>query len=220
LTVGLLFDDLVFTQNIFSNDAIGVNVNLPSFASSPLAFTYLSLAVFAIAALVILNLQKSTAGLALNAVRWSPVGARTIGISVLQMKVLVSGIAACVAGIGGAMYALSLGTALPTNYSSLLGLIWLAILVTLGIRSNTAALIAGVSYTVLAGIAVAYLPAAYAQVTPILFGLGAVQVAKFPNGAMTQNARQVLWFWDKVHGVPKPSQIPVATEAVVGGDLA
>ena len=74
------------------------------------------------------------------------------------MKVLVSGIAACVAGIGGAMYALSLGTALPTNYSSLVGLVWLAILVTLGIRSNMAALLAGVSYTVLAGVAEAYLP--------------------------------------------------------------
>jgi branched-chain amino acid transport system permease protein len=230
LTVGLLFDDLVFTQQIFSNDSIGVNVGLPSFASSPRAFTYLALCVFALAALVVLNVQKSTAGLALNAVRWSPVGARTIGISVLQMKVLVSGIAACVAGIGGAMYALSLGTALPTNYSSLLGLIWLAILVTLGIRSNTAALMAGVSYTVLAGIAVAYLPAAYAQVTPILFGLGAVQVAKFPNGAMTENARQVLWFWDKVRGVSRAEPVPeleavagepVAQErVVVGGDLA
>ena len=43
LTVGLLFDDLVFTQQIFSNYSIGVNVNLPSFASSPLAFTYLAL---------------------------------------------------------------------------------------------------------------------------------------------------------------------------------
>jgi hypothetical protein len=49
-----------------------------------------------------------------------------------------------------------------------------------------------------------------------------VQVAKFPNGAMTENARQVLWFWDKVRGVSKPGQIPAAPEAaaVVGGDLA
>jgi branched-chain amino acid transport system permease protein len=233
LTVGLLFDDLVFTQQIFSNYSIGVNVNLPSFASSPRAFTYLALAVFAVASMVVLNVQRSTAGLALNAVRWSPVGARTIGISVLQMKVLVSGIAACVAGIGGAMYALSLGSALPTNYSSLLGLVWLAILVTLGIRSNTAALLAGVSYTVLAGVAVAYLPAKFTEVTPILFGLGAVQVAKFPNGAMTENARQVLWAWDKVRGASKPNQVVTVPEgpvpnqvvsahetAVVGGDLA
>jgi branched-chain amino acid transport system permease protein len=233
LTVGLLFDDLVFTQQIFSNYSIGVNVNLPSFASSPRAFTYLSLGVFAVAALVVLNVQRSTAGLALNAVRWSPVGARTIGISVLQMKVIVSGIAACVAGVGGAMYALSLGTALPTNYSSLLGLVWLAILVTLGIRSNTAALLAGVSYTVLAGVAQAYLPEKFTEVTPILFGLGAVQVAKFPNGAMTENARQVLWAWDKVRGVSKPNQVVAAPAAgvpnqvvaaqeaaTVGGDLA
>jgi hypothetical protein len=77
-----------------------------------------------------------------------------------------------------------------------------------------------VSYTVLAGVAVAYLPPAYAEVTPILFGLGAVQVAKFPNGAMTENARQVLWFWDKVRGVSKPDPILVAQETVVvRGDL-
>ena len=221
LTVGLLFDDLVFTQQIFSNYSIGVNVNLPSFASSPRAFTYLALGVFAVASLVILNLQRSTTGLALNAVRWSPVGVRTIGISVLQMKVLVSGIAACVAGIGGAMYALSLGSALPTNYSALGGLIWLAILVTLGIRSNMAALMAGVSYTVLTGVAVVYLPTAFGQVTPILFGLGAVQVAKFPNGAMTENARQVLWAWDKVRGVTQFEEVPATREsAVVGGDIA
>jgi len=220
LTVGLLFDDLVFTQQIFSNYSIGVNVSLPSFASSPRAFTYLSLGVFALASMVVLVVQKSTTGLALNAVRWSPVGARTIGIGVLQMKVLVSGIAACVAGIGGAMYALSLGSALPTNYSSLLGLVWLAILVTLGIRSNVAALLAGVSYTVLAGVAQAYLPDKFTEVTPILFGLGAVQVAKFPNGAMTENARQVLWAWDKVRGVPKSNQVAATQEAaVVGGDL-
>ncbi len=100
---------------------------------------------------------------------------------------------------------------------------WLAILVTLGIRSNTAALLAGVSYTVLAGVAQAYLPTEFSEVTPILFGLGAVQVAKFPNGAMTENARQVLWAWDKVRGVSRAN--PVAGSAtqeavVVGGDLA
>jgi branched-chain amino acid transport system permease protein len=219
LTFGLLFDNLIFTQQIFSNYSIGVNVTLPSFATSPRDFAWLALGVFAVAALVILNLQRSTTGLALNAVRWSPVGARTMGISVLQMKVLVSGMAAMVAGIGGAMYALSLGSALPTNYSSLVGLVWLAILVTLGIRSNVAALIAGVSYTVLSGIAVVYLPTKFGEVTPILFGLGAVQVAKFPDGAMTENARQVLWAWDKLRR-PRSHQSPgTGGSAVVAGEL-
>jgi branched-chain amino acid transport system permease protein len=211
LTFGILFDDLVFTQNIFANDGIGVNVLPPSFASSPRTFAYFALTVFALLSLVVLNLRRSTAGLALNAVRWSGTGAKTIGISILQMKVSVAGIAALVAGIGGAVYALSVGVALPSNYSTLGGLVWLAVLVTLGIRSNVAALIAGISTTVLAGIAVVYLPTAFGQVTPILFGLGAIQVAKFPNGVMTENARQVRWAWDKVRSVPRSRPALVAS---------
>jgi branched-chain amino acid transport system permease protein len=216
LTVGLLFDDLVFSQQIFVNFGIGVNVNLPSFASSTKAFTYLTLGVFAVISLLIVNLRRSTTGLALNAARWSTPGSKTMGISVLQMKVLVAGIAAFVAGVGGAMFALSLGSALPTNYSTLGGLVWLAILVSLGIRSNMAALMAGLSATLLAGIALVYLPSAFGQVTPILFGLGAIQVAKFPNGVMTENARQVLWVWDKLRNRSRPTWTPEIDQPVDG----
>ncbi len=102
------------------------------------------------------------------------------------------------------MFALSLGSALPTNYATLGGLVWLAILVSLGIRSNMAALVAGLSATLLAGIALVYLPTAFGQVTPILFGVGAIQVAKYPNGVMTENARRTLSIWDKVRKRPRP----------------
>jgi branched-chain amino acid transport system permease protein len=197
-----------------------VNVTPPSFAASPRAFAYLALGVFAVLSLLIVNLRRSTAGLALNAVRWSAPAAKTMGISALGMKVLVAGFAAFVAGIGGAMYALSLGNALPDNYSTLGGLVWLAILVTLGIRSNVAALIAGLSTTLLAGIALVYLPTAFGQVTPILFGLGAIQVAKYPNGVMTENTRQVLWAWEKVRHVSRSKRTPGAgPPVVVGGEL-
>ena len=198
LTFGLLFDDLVFAQQTFANYGIGVNVHLPTFASSPRGFAYLALAVFAVVSLLIVNLRRSTTGLALNAARWSPAATKTMGISVLKTKLVVAGFAALVAGIGGAMFALSLGSALPSNYSTLGGLVWLAVLVTLGIRSNMAALIAGLSATLLAGIALVYLPSAFGQVTPILFGLGAIQVAKYPNGLMTENARRVRWALDKL----------------------
>ena len=181
LTVGLLFDDLVFSQQIFVNFGIGVNVNLPSFASSPKTFAYLALAVFAVVSLLIVNLRRSSTGLALNAARWSTAGSKTMGISVLQMKVLVAGIAAFVAGVGGAMFALSLGSALPTNYSTLGGLVWLAILVSLGIRSNMAALMAGLSATILAGIALVYLPSAFTQVTPILVWPGSHSGRQVPQ---------------------------------------
>ena len=198
LTFGLLFEYLVFGLQVFSNDGIGVNVTPPSFAGSPRAFTYLVLVAFGLLALIILNVRRSTTGLALAAVRTSPAASKTMGISVVRMKVLAAGLAAFVAGVGGALYALSLGVALPANYSTLGGLVWLAILVTLGIRSNMAALTAGLSATLLAGIALVYLPTEFGQVTPVLFGLGAVQVAKFPDGVMTENARQVLWATSKL----------------------
>src|ERR1035441_1475408 len=107
--------------------------------------------------------------MALTAVRWSEPASKTIGVSVLQMKVVVAGIAAFVAGVGGALLAVTLGVALPANYSTLGGVIWLAVLVTIGIRSNIAALIAGLTFTLLPGIASTYLPSWFAQVPPLLF---------------------------------------------------
>ncbi len=113
----------------------------PSFAVTDRAFAYLCLAAFAIVALFIANLRRSTTGLALNAVRWSPSGARTLGISVVQMKIIVAGLGALVAGVGGGFLVAAQTTALPGNFDTFLGVVWLAVLVTVGIRSNVAALV-------------------------------------------------------------------------------
>ncbi len=212
LIFGLLFEDLIFSRQLFQNSGIGINVTPPQFVSGPKAFDYLALAIFAVVALVIVNLRRSTSGLALNAVRWSEPGSKTLGISVLQMKVLVAGLAAFVAGIGGAMLAMSLGIALSTNYDTLTGVVWLAVLVTLGIRSNLAALLAGISYVIVPALVLVYLPKSWANVPPVLFGLGAVAVAKNPEGTLAMQARHVRWAWTKVTrrgGLPSaPSEPP------------
>ena len=113
--------------------------------------------------LFIVNLRRSTTGLALNAVRWSEPGSKTLGISVLQMKVIVAGLAAFVAGIGGAMLALSLGVGPAGQLRHPGGVVWLAVLVTQGIRSNMAALFAGLSFTFSPGVALVYLPQGLGQ---------------------------------------------------------
>ena len=86
--------------------------------STDRAFLYFSLAIFAIFAILIVNLRRSTTGLALNAVRWSETASRTMGLSVLQMKLLVSGLAAFVAGVGGGVYATQQKAAVPSLCSS------------------------------------------------------------------------------------------------------
>jgi branched-chain amino acid transport system permease protein len=187
LTFGLLMENLVFTLGIFQNLGLGVTVARPSFAVSDHAFAYLCLAAFVIIALFIFNLRRSTTGLALNAVRWSPPGARTLGISVVQMKIIVAGLGALVAGIGGGFLVTAQTTADPADFATFLGVVWLAALVTIGVRSNAAALVAGLTFTMLPALALAYLPAWTGQLPAILFGLGAIGVAKFPDGTLEQS---------------------------------
>ena len=67
------------------------------------------------------------------------------------MKVLVAGLAVFAAGVGGALLATASGVAVPGQYSTLVGLVWLAVLATLGIRSSIAALIAGIAFDLRAG---------------------------------------------------------------------
>jgi branched-chain amino acid transport system permease protein len=216
LTFGLLMENLVFTIGIFTNGGLGVNVNRPSFAVTDHAFAYVCLVAFAILALFILNLRRSTTGLALNAVRWSPPGARTLGISVVQMKIIVAGLGAMVAGIGGGFLVAAQTSAQPANFATFLGVIWLAALVTIGIRSNAAALVAGLTFTMLPALALAYLPSWTGQLPPILFGLGAIGVAKFPDGSLEQSGEMFRrWLYDRVARRSSSSGAPGA-----GGGLA
>lgn len=206
LTFGLLMETLVFTRNTFLNNGLGVNIDRPHFATGDRAFTYLGLAVFVLLSLFIVNLRRSTTGLAMSAVRWSDSASKTIGISVLQMKVIIAGLAAFVAGIGGALWAMAGGTAQPTNYATLAGVIWLAVLVTQGIRSNAAALIGGLTFTLLPGVAQAYLPSWFGNLPPILFGLGAVAVAKNPDGVLAMQLRQLRGLVERFRRPRQPMQ--------------
>ena len=191
LTFGLLIENLVFTLPTFVNQGLGLSLNRPGFASSDIAFSYLCLAAFVLVGLFIVNLRRSTTGLALNAARWSDAGARTSGISVVQMKVLAGGLAALIAGIGGGLLALAQTTFQPSEFTTFAGIVWLAVLVTIGIRSNAAALVAGLALVMLPALLQAYLPSWTANLIPVFFGLGAISVAKYPDGVLAEQGRRL-----------------------------
>jgi branched-chain amino acid transport system permease protein len=191
LTFGLLIDNIVFDQQLFSNNGVGINAYPPRFAGGDRAGVYLAIAIFVVVALIIVNLRRSTIGLALAAVRSSPNASKSVGIGVVQSKVLLAGLAAFVAGIGGGMLAVTLGVALPPNYATLIGEIWLVVLVTQGIRSNVAAILAGLSFTLASGLTQVYLPKVFGNLIAVAFGLGAIAMIKFPEGLLTMEARQL-----------------------------
>jgi branched-chain amino acid transport system permease protein len=193
LTFGLLMENLVFTLPSFVNQGIGLTLNRPGFASTDLSYTYFCLVVFAIIALFIVNFRRSTTGLALNAARWSEAGARTSGISVVQMKVIAGSTAALVAGIGGALYAMAQTTFQPNEFATFAGVVWLAVLVTIGVRSTAAALIAGLMLVFPNALFSYYLPSAtwLTYALSIGFGLGAISAAKYPDGALAEQSRRL-----------------------------
>jgi len=200
LTLGLLLSSIVFQLNVFMQYGAGVTVLRPSFAKSDVALTYLTLAVFLVISLFIAAVRRSTSGLALSAIRSTETGARSAGVSVSRLKIGIWALAAGIAGIGGGMYAIYTGVALPQSFDAIVGLTWFAVVVTNGRRSNNAALAAGLSYTLIPQLFATYLPTSLGQLPTLLFGAGAVLLARNPEGIITMNGRQLTALARRVAG--------------------
>lgn len=190
LTFGLLVENLVFTLPALYNYGEGISLVRTGVLSGGRSFSWIMLAVFCLLAIVVATLRRSTFGLGANAVRWSEPAAATTGIGALAMKVALAGIAAFIAGVGGALYALYSQAAVPGDFATITGLVWLAVLVTMGVRSNVAALVAGLSFVFIPELVAVHLPTSWGEVPPALFGLGAVLVARNPDGTLAMNVRQ------------------------------
>jgi branched-chain amino acid transport system permease protein len=212
LTFGLLVETLIFSRERFLQGGLGVIINRPKFAQGDLAFSYLAFGVFLLFGFLTWNLRRSTSGLALRAVRDSTAASRTLGLSVVQVKVLVGALGAFVAAVGGGFLAMDVLVAQPSSFSTFAGLVWLAVVVTLGIRSITAAVLGGLAFSLLPGVFTTYVPVRWGEVPAILFGLGAIGIARNPEGAVVQAGRQLRGLLTRFlpHGEP----VGVVTPAI------
>jgi branched-chain amino acid transport system permease protein len=219
LTFGLLAETLVFSRSRFSQGGVGVFLNRPSFVNGDLAFAYLALVVFLVFAVLTMNLRRSTSGLALRAVRDSEPAARTLGLSVLQVKVIVGALAAFVAAVGGGFLALDARVAQPQFFATFAGLVWLAVVVTMGVRSITAAALAGLAFALLPGVFQTYVPSQWGEVPALLFGLGAIMVVRHPEGVVLYNGRQLRLAWSRIVSPTKreePGALPAGGGVQLG----
>jgi branched-chain amino acid transport system permease protein len=212
LTFGLLAQNLVFLRDRFYNSGQGIFMPRPAWALDNRSFALLALAVFALLGLFVVNLRRSTAGLAVTAVRWSEAGSRTLGLGVVPVKVLVSAVATFVAAVGGGLLALAYQSALPDSFNPFTGLVWLTVLVTVGARPVVGALVAGVAFAVLPSVFQTYLPTRWAEIPVILFGFGAVMLARNPEGIIAMHARQLRELDRWRHGRPAHAEEPSTPE--------
>ena len=136
--------------------------------------------LFALAAIGVLWLRRSTIGRRLVAMGDSPAACATIGMSLPLTKLVVFALSAGLAGLGGALLGGQQGLVGPTDFTLLGSITLLLLAVVMGIRTVTGMLFAG--------IALAYGPVLQSNVdvlrdvVSLLVGLGAIGLGLNPNG--------------------------------------
>lgn len=187
LAFALLVQNTYFQLDSVNNFDSGVRVPRPQGFGDDTSFFYLLAGLFLAIALLVRTIKRSTTGLNLSAMRSSEPATATLGISIVWSKLAAFGISAFIAGIGGGLYATYSGAAVPRQYLPLIGVVWLAVVVTWGVRSITGALLAGLSYAVFPQLVVEHLTGdAWRELPTIMFGLGAIGLARDPRGVVHQ----------------------------------
>jgi branched-chain amino acid transport system permease protein len=184
LAFSQLVQNTYFQTSRISNFGQGVAVPRPGGLAGDRAFYYLLVVLFVLVALLVRNLERSTTGLNLAAMRSSETATATLGINIVWSKFVAFGLSAFIAGIGGGLYASYAGAANMNQFDALLGAVWLAVVVTWGIRSITGALLAGLSFTILPQLVTDHLSGRWLNLPTLFFGLGAIALARDPRGIL------------------------------------
>jgi ABC-type branched-subunit amino acid transport system ATPase component/ABC-type branched-subunit amino acid transport system permease subunit len=209
LALGFLGDLVLFKWNWLREGQSGWKIARPELFGINLAdrtsmIIFLSV-VIAVITWLIHNLNRSASGRAIIAVRNSEPAAATSGLSIPQTKLGIFALSAAVAGFGGVLVSTNTGRITDGTFVTQTGLAWLAAVVLFGIRKPQGAILAGLSSACSTtiwnrGFHWAFAPSflhwnglgsnTASYVGDILFGLGAVQLAREPDGILAITAMQ------------------------------
>ena len=199
--------------------------------SSDKAFLVLCVLIFAVVAAVVVQLRSGTFGRVAVALRGSEVGAGSIGISAGRTRLVAFAISGFIAGLGGALLSMLQGNVnYATNFAPFVALFWIVIVVTLSSRTVQGAAMGAASFAlfdavILKGEIFAWIlrsPTRIPGIFPInsawlyvLFGFGAIQYARHPEGVLEYSKRRQADFFRRrqerraaASGPPPPEAAP------------
>lgn len=190
----------------FSLFSAGAGINslvIPPLKVGPLdlhdgtTFLVTSAVVFALIGIGLVALRNSSYGRRLTAMKDSPAASATLGQSLLRLKLSVFMLSAGIAGLGGVLMSMALGSVTPDNFSIFLSLSLLMLTVVAGISYVSGALMGGLLSGVGFGLIVTTFHnlasshgsvhglfsflASFATVSPALIGIG---VGRNPSGSL------------------------------------
>jgi branched-chain amino acid transport system permease protein len=146
-------------------------------------FLLLCTAIFGIMAVGVIALRRSAYGRRLVALRDSEAASATLGVNLMTLKLSVFGLSAAMAGFAGAMLGMQRGTAGTQDFTMLLGLPIVVLVVVGGVSTVAGALIGGFNF-ILFRILTDTFDYSWLRSLELLGpGLLALTVATNPNGA-------------------------------------
>ncbi|HVM65473.1 MAG TPA: ATP-binding cassette domain-containing protein [Acidimicrobiales bacterium] len=207
LALALLGDNVLFQWNWYRNENTGWEIPRLKIGALNLANNRAMALTLLVLVLVVMwlinNLRRSPWGRSIAAVRSSEVAATTSGVSPLRVKLALFGLSAAVAGLGGIFYASYQGNVSNSTTPAIVGLLWLATVVLFGIRRPAAAAWAGIGAAMTPVIISSgfhwwsWVPTWLSwggtnspEIPAMLFGLGAITLARQPDGFLAGNAKQ------------------------------
>ncbi len=187
LALALLGEKVLFAWKAFANSNYGWKLTAPKMGPFDLhdqrTLGVVLMVVVGLVVLVIRNLLRSASGRQIAAVRTAPPAASAIGLSLVRCKLWIFALSAGIAGLGGVMIGIYNGSATNASFPAGIGLAWLAIVVLFGIRKPSGAVLAGIVFSISPQVIGWFTSST--RIADILFGLGAVQLAKTPDGVMS-----------------------------------
>jgi branched-chain amino acid transport system permease protein len=195
---------------VFEGGVIAVDpVDIPGIDTTDRQTLLVVLAcIVALAYLLVVSVRRSGFGQRLLAMKDSPAACATLGLDLTRLKLRVFALSAAMAGVGGALYAGTLGSVSPERFNLFESLPLLLLTVVGGIGTAAGPLFTGV---LLGGfpIAIAIWPF-LENLNRLLPGTMGVALGRNPNGAVRDIAASYVILW----------QVPVALAALVASLLA
>jgi ABC-type branched-subunit amino acid transport system permease subunit len=209
LAFGLLADNIGFQYSWSGNGQSGITVPRPQLGpinfTSDRSYFVLVCIVLALCVAIVTAIARGTTGRQLAALRGSELAAASIGINPARLKVVVFALSAGIAGVGGALYASLDQSVSASDFNTLISLVLVVVVATIGVYTVEGAIEAGFAYVLLNTVLTTDLPSQYSSLLELLFGAGAIVYVLHPEGVVEYLKRLVLEHFPWRHPAGDPA---------------
>jgi branched-chain amino acid transport system permease protein len=184
---------------------------------------------FVVIATVVGLAKRGRLGRAYAAMRGNAISSESLGLDVRTMRTAVFAIAAAVAGLGGVILGINEQQLGSPDVALAVGLVWVAVVVTFGVRGPQGAFLAGLVFSIIpAWFGIISSAGWVGDVPTLLFGLGAIGLAKQPRGFLAGIEDQLVGLAERffvIGPVPRgkevqPAPVPAPASPVGAGSAA